>query len=83
MSALIVFKTLTQAQLAVRFLSDNGIPVNVIKAPRSLEEKGCAYAVRMTDHRLGTAVNALRENRWPFGRVYRSDGAGVYREVFP
>lgn len=81
MSALIIFKTLTQAQRGARFLSDNGIPVHVIKAPKALEEKGCAYGVRMTDHRLDTALRLLRDDRRTFGRVYLSDGSGLYREV--
>ena len=83
MSALIVFRTLMHAQRGARALSGEGVPVNVVKAPRDADENGCAYAVRMSEKYVDRARLLLREKDLPFGKIYHSGEDGRYREIRP
>lgn len=80
MSAYIVFPTLLQAQRGFYAVSRKGIPAQVVKAPRSLEEKGCAYALRLAEKWRGDAVACLSDDRIRHGRVFVRRGE-EYREA--
>ena len=80
MSAYIVFPNLHQAQRGRNALSGKGIPAQVVKAPRSLEEKGCAYALRLSERWLKEAVLRLSDDRIQHGRIFLRDGE-QYREA--
>ena len=80
MSAYIVFPTLLQAQRGFYTLSGKGIPAQVVKAPRDLEEKGCAYALRLSEKWLRDAEARLSDGQIGHGRIYVRDGGG-YREA--
>ena len=83
MSALIMFRTLLQAQRGSRVLTEEGIPSQVVKAPRETEVNGCAYSVRLSEKRLDTALPRLRERGVPFGKIYTIDSQGIAREIMP
>ena len=70
MSALILFRTLLHAQRGGQLLARHGIPGTVVKAPRGTEEKGCAYALRLSARRLERAIQILKAEDYPYGRVF-------------
>ena len=70
MSALILFRTLLYAQRAQHFLAQNGIPGTVVKAPRSTEDRGCTYAVRLSDRRRARALELMASQGIDHGRVF-------------
>ena len=77
MSALILFRTLLYAQRGQRFLAGNGIPGTVVKAPRSTEDRGCTYAIRLSDRRRARALELMARQGIDHGRVFllRPDGS--------
>ena len=81
MSALILFRTLLYAQRGQQMLSRRGIPGTVVKAPRGTEEKGCAYALRLSDRRLDRAVRILKDEEYPYGRVFLVTPRGELKEA--
>ena len=81
MSALILFRTLLYAQRGQRLLSRSGIPGTVVKAPRGTEERGCTYAVRLSARRLERALEILRNEEYPYGRVFLHTPEGELREA--
>ena len=83
MSAIVLFRSLLQAQRGGRALARVGIPANVVKAPRAVEENGCAYGVRFSEKWLSEALRRLAEQEISHGRVYRTGPDGELREVLP
>ena len=83
MSALILFRTLLYAQRGQRFLAKNGIPATVVKAPRAVEDRGCTYAVRLSDRRRVQALELLDRHQIEHGRVYVQRPDGSLEEVGP
>lgn len=77
---LIMCKSMTYAQRAARLLERSGITTAVIRAPQSLGKNGCAYAVTVR-RRWEQAVEVLRRNQQPFGKVFRKGEDGSYTEV--
>ena len=80
MKYLIMCKSLTNAQRAALELNRRGIDASVVKAPQSLRENGCGYAVSLY-RRLDEAVGILRSKRVLTGKIYRRGEDGGYREV--
>ena len=80
MKYLIMCKSLTNAQRAALELTRRGIDASVVKAPQSLRENGCGYAVSLY-RRLEEAVGILRNARVLTGKIYRRSDDGSYREV--
>lgn len=81
MSALILFRTLLYAQRGARVLSKFGIPCTVVKAPRLAEDRGCTYALRLSDRRRVRALEALRSQGMEHGRVFLVRPDGTLEEV--
>ena len=77
---LIMCRSVTAAQRAVRLLERSLIHAAVTKAPSHLTRSGCAYAVRL-HAKLEEAVRLLRRNEIAFGKIYVSEGNEEYREV--
>ncbi len=59
MSALILFRSLSRAQQGVRSLSLGGVPAQVMRAPRAVSERGCAFAAGMGEKWLDEALAVL------------------------
>ena len=81
MSALILFRTLLYAQRGQQMLSRHGIPGTVVKAPRGTEEKGCTYALRISDRRLDRTIRILKTEEFPHGRVFLTTPEGELKEI--
>lgn len=81
MSALILFRTLLYAQRGQRVLAGNGIPCNVVKAPRVTEDQGCTYAVRLNERRRVRALEILKQQGLDHGKVFRTLSDGTPEEV--
>ena len=77
---LIMCRSVTAAQRAVRLLERSLIRAAVTKAPSHLTRSGCAYAVRLR-HKPEEAVRLLRKNEIDFGRIYATEDGKEYREV--
>lgn len=80
MKYLIMCKSLTNAQRAAQELTRRGIDAGVVKAPQSLRENGCGYALSLY-RRLDEAVGLLQSKKVLTGRIYRRSEDGSYREV--
>lgn len=83
MSALILFRTLLYAQRGERFLAKNGIPATVVKAPRAAEDRGCTYALRISDRRRPRALELMARQGIEHGRVFLQRPDGNLEEVEP
>ena len=77
---LIMCPTLTWAQRAQRTLERAGIGASVVKAPQSLTEAGCGYAVSLY-RRFDDAVRILRKNALIKGKIYRREENGEYTQI--
>ena len=80
MRYLILCKSLTNAQRAAVLLERRGITAAVVKAPQSLRQNGCGYALSLCQ-RLGEAAAILREMKLPMGKIYMREEDGSYREA--
>ena len=54
------YRSVTQAQRALRALTDAGIPAQLRRTPGSLAKNGCGYCLRVTPRRIVQAADALR-----------------------
>ena len=77
---LIMCRSVTAAQRAVRLLERSLIHAAVTKAPSHLTRSGCTYAVRLRG-KPEEAVRLLRKNDIIFGKIYVSEDGKEYREV--
>lgn len=78
-SFFITFRSVTYAQKGERLLEAQGIPCSLQRTPRWMEEQGCGYCLKL--RRAEPAVDALRQARVPFRRVYRQLPDGNVEEV--
>lgn len=75
----ITFRSLTHAQRAARLLERSGLTVTLVKAPQSLSENGCAYA--LTLRRPEEALVLLQRGKLRYGRVFRRSASESFEEV--
>lgn len=80
MKYLIMCKSLTNAQRGALLLERRGISASVVKAPQSLRENGCGYALSLY-RRLSEAVNLLKNANLLTGHIYLRGEDGNYREA--
>ena len=78
---LIMCPTLTWAQRAQRALERAGISGRVVKAPQSITESGCGYAVSLY-RRFDDAVEILRKAGLIKGKIFRREDNGEYTQVW-
>ena len=81
MSALIMFRSLTRAERAVHILAARGIPSAVIRAPRGLSERGCAFAASLGERYLREALGVLEREGVAHEKAYLPRADGSYREA--
>ena len=77
----ITFRSVTYAQRAEKLLTRRGFRVNLMRAPRWMEEQGCGYALKFRTADIQPVVNLLRENRLQLRRVYFQLENGEMEEV--
>ena len=78
----VTFRSITAAQNAARALERAGIPSQVLRTPRALQEQGCGYCVRAP-----AEPDAIRQLLTAaliaFRRLYRRGADGVWQEAEP
>ncbi len=67
---LMIFGTMTHAQKAARLLDSAGITALIQRAPHKLTEKGCSYAVKVSENRMTAALSVLTAAGMPPVRVF-------------
>lgn len=66
----ITFRSVTFAQRAEKLLTQRGIPVNLMRTPRWMEEQGCGYALKLRSRNIQSVVKLLQESRIQLRKVY-------------
>ena len=79
--SLIMCRSLTYAQRAMKALERGGVTVSLIKAPQAVSSAGCAYGLRISSRNLQYSIDLLRKGSLPFGKVYRYLKDGTLEEV--
>ena len=76
------FRSITAAQNAARALEQAGLPAQVLRTPRALQEQGCGYCVRAPAGQE-TIRQLLTDERIAFRRLYRRGADGAWQEAEP
>ena len=76
----IMCRSVTYAQRAVKILERSGERAHMVKAPQGLTPEGCSYGVSLRSREPGTAVDKLKEAGVRIGRVYSVE-MGQWLEV--
>ncbi len=79
---LLTARSITRAQRMDAELRKRGITAALIRAPASLSERGCAYALRLRPERLDAALAILRDTGLMPYQIFVRSGSEV-REVLP
>ncbi len=77
----ITFRSVTFAQRGERLFREQGIGCTMQRTPRSMEERGCGYSLRLRTIQLHRAQALLRDAGIPFRRIYREGAGGEWEEV--
>lgn len=77
----ITFRSVTYAQRGERILSAAGIRCGIRRARRWMAEKGCGYSLRVQTPSVARAVELLRDQQLPMGKVYRQLAQGQLEEL--
>ena len=80
---LLLSRSITHAQRMSYDLSAVGIVNRIIRPPVGLTDKGCAYAVKVSAHAIGAALDRLQERNLMPVRVFYAADDGAYREIRP
>ena len=79
---LLTARSITRAQRMDAELQQRGITAELIRAPASLSEKGCAYALRLRQEKLNAALAVLKNTGLMPYQIFVRSGSEV-REVLP
>ena len=79
---LIIARSVTYAQRMQRVLGRAGIRSRIFRAPRDLTDRGCAYAVQISDSDLTAALTALHRESLDPVQIFLTQ-RGTFREVRP
>ena len=77
------FRSITFAQRGQAVLRSAGIPVQLQRTPRWMEEKGCGYSLRLPPGYGAAAVEQLKQSGIPFSRLYLHRDDGGLEELKP
>ena len=78
----VTFRSITAAQNVARALEQAGLPAQVLRTPRALQEQGCGYCVRAPAE-PETIRQLLTDERIAFRRLYRRGADGAWQEAEP
>jgi len=81
MRCLLMCRSLTYAQKAQRKLENAGIGAGILRAPKELSERGCAYCVSVSVRNGERAAGILRDAGLLYGKVYLQHDGGKTEEV--
>ena len=71
-----------QERVLRRALEQAGLPAQVLRTPRALQEQGCGYCVRAPAE-PETIRQLLTDERIAFRRLYRRGADGAWQEAEP
>ena len=72
----ITFRSVTIAQRGEGLLRKKGIPCQLLRTPRWMEEQGCGYCLRLRRGEIESVTQLLRDNNIQFRKVYRQRDDG-------
>ena len=78
---MITFRSVTYAQRGERLLNRAGERCSLQRTPRWMEEQGCGYSLRLHTGNIARAVELLRSEQLPMGKVYLRGEDGKLEEV--
>ena len=79
-SYLLLVRSVTYAQRVQKVLSRTGVHSQIFRAPRTITELGCAYAVYVSAADVSAVLKVLREHALFPVKIF-SVQQGTYREV--
>ena len=77
---LITFRSVTFAQRAERVLQHEYIFCQLQRTPKLLTVRGCGYCLRLPEKDVQSAVEILRREQIPYGKVYALKDGGIPEE---
>ncbi len=78
---LITVRSVTFAQRGERLLREKGFGCTLQRTPRSMEERGCGYSLRLRTAQIHRVWELLRDAGIPFRRIYREGVGGEWEEL--
>jgi len=79
--ALILCRSVTQAQRVSRLLASAGIPCRMFRSPVGLTERGCSYSVTLRENNLPVALRLMKAYRLRPLKLLLRTPEGGYNEV--
>ena len=76
----ITFRSITTAQRGEYVLKQCGIRSILQRTPKVISQRGCGYSLRVASNACAAAVQQLRQQQIPIGKIYCQDGES-YQEV--
>lgn len=77
---LITFRSVTFAQRGQRALHQGNVECSLHRTPKSLSQRGCGYCLRLGGWDVPRAVEILKREQIPYGKLYKSMDDGSARE---
>ena len=78
---LLLSRSITHAQRMTRTLERAGITARFFRPPMGLTDRGCSYAVRISESSLPAAMTRLREAGLAPMRVFHAGRDGALSEI--
>lgn len=75
------FRSVTAAQGAAHALERAGITSAVQRTPRSMQQQGCGYSVRVHSEDRERALELFRRDGIYYSKLYRRESGGGWTEV--
>lgn len=64
------FRSITRAQLAMRYLQAADMTAGLMRTPKVLAREGCGYAIRVRDSDVSLANQIFQENEIQYHRRF-------------
>ncbi len=74
------FRSVTFAQKGERILQKAGIRCFLLRTPKWMEQRGCSYCLRLWTDDISPALDLIRQENLPLGRIYRQGPDGQLEE---
>lgn len=77
----VTFRSVTAAMSGSRALERAGIHAELFRTPKSLQQQGCGYSLRIREASFRMARQHLAQQNIRYNKIYRRAGRGDWREV--
>ena len=74
MHIILMLRSLTTAQKAVKILQSSGIFASVTKAPQNMNPGGCTYGAKIAERNLQRALTILSNANIDVRKIIETDG---------